>query len=424
MDRKEQHKSSTSENDQEMGQNKSRLKKDVNNDSVNYLSLFQLNPLLMHAATGVNPAQSFQPSLKGNDNINVKMEETFMDELNDDRINMSSDNSALLESVLEQKQLNDTFDMVNLIELSIQGGFENASNGNLDETPQAFINNLTDENLTQFKIQVPNLLPKMHFVCEMGSRTLFKTFDWLRDMQILQSFETETQSQMLMLNWAELMVLGLAQVISTSQQAAQLKSMIVSSLVNYVKSLILCSANEANQVKPGAKGEQKPASGQKLKRMLINIMMINKFIDSIMDLDLDCLEFAHLRVLCLFNPNKFIYSSDPKLRNLHQKVASSLHDYLQSRSKQDSKRLISIFQTMSVLPSFDSKIIEKIFFNILVDFIKIENVIPYIMNLNAETGEHKIEVKKEKELDVNDENNSHSMNSDDQRYYNYSGDEK
>lgn len=46
VDRKQDaHKSSTSENDQEiMSQAKSRQKKDATNESMNYLSLFQLNP--------------------------------------------------------------------------------------------------------------------------------------------------------------------------------------------------------------------------------------------------------------------------------------------------------------------------------------------------------------------------------------------
>lgn len=423
VDRKEQHKSSTSENDQEiMSQSKTRLKKDANSDSVNYLSLFQLNPLLMHAAS--NAPQPFQPTTKTPECGGIKMEETFIDDLSEDRLNTNNDSTALFDTVLEQKQLNDTFDLISLIESSLQNGFEAPSNGNsLESLPQSFLNNLTDESVTQFKIQLPNVLPKMHFVCEVGSRVLFKTFDWLRDIHILQHFASDIQVEMLKLSWAELLVLGLAQIVSSSQQAAQLKSMIISSLVNYVKSLIICSANETNQMK--SKVDLKPASGKKLKKMLVNIMTINKFIDAIIQLDLDGIEFAHLRILCLFNPNKLVYSSETKVKNCHQRIAGNLQDYLQNREKSRDithKRIVSMYQTLSILPSLDNKIIEKLFFNILVDFIRIENVIPYIINLN-EAGDPKHDVKKEKEFD--DENHSHSMNSDDQRYYsNYSGDEK
>lgn len=426
VDRKDPHKNSNSENDMnstEMAQAKSRLKKGSENDSVNYLSLFQLNPLLMHAASGMHQTQNFQASPKKPTELTgIKMEEPFIDEVVDNKTNVEC--LETFESAFEQK----LFEMITTIESSLQAGFEMYNNGNSEENlPEAFLNNLTDENLTQFKIQLPNLLPKMHFVCEIGSRILFKSIDWLKDIRVWSYFDEEVQNEMLKLHWAELLVLGIAQTISTSQQSGQLKTMIVSTLVNYVKSLILYSTTEpSSQPKLSGKSEEKPPSGPKLRKMLINIMMINKFIEAITQLELNTIEFAHLRILCMFNPYK-CYSSDTKLKNYHQQVTGSLQNYLRSREKSQSTaqdRVISIYQALSALPSFDSKIIEKLFFNILVDFIRIDNVIPYIINLNPESGDHNQNVKRE-ELDLNDENNSLSLNSDDQRYYNnYSGDEK
>lgn len=435
VDRKEAHKSSTSENDQEMmSQSKSRLKKDSNNDTVNYLSLFQLNPLLMHAAAGVNSSQNYQTSpSKTADSTGIKIEEAFVDDMSDSKLNMNIDSTELIESVLEQKHLNETlYDMIAMIESSLQAGssgFDIHNNGNADdELTQTFLTNLMDENLTQFKIQLPNLLPKMHFVCEVGSRILFKSIDWLREIKVWQFFGIEAQSEMLKLNWSEMLTLGLAQTISSSPQPIQLKSMIISTLVNYVKSQIIYNS-DPKQSKLVSKGEIQSTSGQKLKKMLSAIMKINTFIDSVTHLELDSIEFAHLRILCLFNPNKFGYLPELRLKFHHQKIAANLQNYLRSREISQAtahERIVSIFQAMSIFPQLDGKIVEKLFFNILVDFIKIENVIPYIISLNSEGSESRHEVKKEKDLDINDENNSHSMNSDDQRYYmnNYSGDEK
>ena len=425
VDRKDPHKNSNSENDMnstEM-QSKSRLKKDSANDSVNYLSLFQLNPLLMHAASGIHQTQNFQASpKKATELTGIKMEEPFIEDIVDNKINVEC--LETYESAFEQK----LFEMITTIESSLQAGYEAYSNGNSeDNLTESFMSNLTDENLTQFKIQLPNLLPKMHFVCEVGSRILFKSIDWLKDIRVWSYFDEEGQNEMLKLHWAELLILGLAQTIGSSQQSNQLKTMIISTLVNYVKSLIIYSSNEpTNQQKLSGKSDEKPPSGPKLKKMLINIMMINKFIEAIAQLDLSTIEFAHLRILCIFNPYKS-YSSDLKLKNYHQKVSANLQNYLRSREKSQptaQDRVVSIYQALSSLPSFDSKIIEKLFFNILVDFIRIDNVIPYIINLNPESGEQNQNVKRE-ELDLNDENNSLSLNSDDQRYYNnYSGDEK
>lgn len=82
------------------------------------------------------------------------------------------------------------------------------------------------------------------------------------------------------------------------------------------------------------------------------------------------------------------------------------------------ERMISIFQALSILQALDGKTIEKLFFNILVDFIKIDHVIPYIMSLNGNSKEYKQDIKTENDLDLNDENNSHSINNEEPKYYN------
>jgi hypothetical protein len=60
--------------------------------------------------------------------------------------------------------------------------------------------------------------------------------------------------------------------------------MIVTTLINYVKSLIIYSTNESHQLKLGRKADLKSTSGQKIKKMLNNIALINKFIDAIAQL--------------------------------------------------------------------------------------------------------------------------------------------
>jgi hypothetical protein len=213
--------------------------------------------------------------------------------------------------------------------------------------------------------------------------------------------------------WIELIVIGIAQVCSAPQQG-HLKSMIVSTLVNYVKSLLILS--EQNQKNEG----KATIKGRKVKKMLNNIVMLNKFIDSVAGLELDAVEFAHIRLLSYFNSNR-IYMTDIKVKNHEDRIVESLQNYHKHKS---DFRLISIYQTMAMLPTFNEKIIEKLFFNILVDFIKIDNVIPYILNLNN-SGVGDQSVKHEKEYDADE--NSPSINGDEQRYYNsYSdgGDDK
>lgn len=261
-----------------MTQAKSRQKKETSNESMNYLSLFQLNPSLLYAAANVNPAQPFQQPAspaKSPEQLGIKIE--------DEDFYENNQTSEIFESVQEQKLLNTAFDIIEVIESSLQNNYESGENCDDKVTP-SYLSNLLDENTTQFQVQIPQILhPKMQ-VCEIGSRILFKTIDWLKDNDVWKYFEDEDQSAMLQLNWAELLVIGLAQVVSSSNQAVQLKSMIVSTLVNYVKSLIIYSTNESSQIKLGRKGEIKSASGQKIKKMLSNIVLIKNFIDEMIQL--------------------------------------------------------------------------------------------------------------------------------------------
>ncbi|KAG5668270.1 hypothetical protein PVAND_016217 [Polypedilum vanderplanki] len=380
----------------------SRKREAQSSSNVNYLSLFQLNPLLMHAAS-VNLSAS--PS-----KISPNDENSFTSDQNENN-KMKTDSNELLESVLEQKLFNDSLDMIQFIENSLTTSNYDAFNGNYcEQLSENFLNSLNDEQNVQFKIQIPNLLPKMHFVCEIGSRVLFRTIDWLRDLQVFQLFTADIQSEVLKASWIELLIVGIAQTCNAAQQS-HLKPMIISTLINYVKSLLILS--EQSQKSDG----KSSVKGKKVKKMLNNIFMLNRFVDGLGKLELDAVEFAHLRLLCFFNTNKVYTMNEGYLRQMqayHEKIIESLQNYQQRASR---NRLLNIYQCLSMLPSFNLKIIEKLFFNILVDFVRIDNVIPYIVNLNNGIINEQMKSEKTSETDEN----SPSINSDDQRYYgNYS----
>lgn len=235
----------------------------------------------MYAATNVNSTQSFQSTAsppKSVEQLGIKVEENYGDDDFYENKATNQGSSEIFDSIQEQKLLNNAFDMINFIESSLQNTYDNTNSENSDEKfSSSFINSLVDENTTQFRIQLPQILhPKMQ-VCEIGSRILFKTIDWLRENELWRQFETDDQKQMLQLNWAELLVIGLSQVIQSSSQSLQ--TMIISTLVNYVKSLIIYSTNETHQLKTGKKEEGKSAI--KIKKMLNHISLIKKFIDEI-----------------------------------------------------------------------------------------------------------------------------------------------
>jgi hypothetical protein len=178
-----------SENSNDMSTSKSRggkQNRETAANSVNYLSLFQLNPLLMHAAGASQfPMPATSPSKESPVGSLKNDDPPFLpDLLVDDKMMSKSETNELYESVLEQAMLNDTLDMIQMVENALASSPFDVINGNYETLTQGFLQSLVDENCVQFKVQIPNLLPKMHFVCEIGSRVLFKTIDWLRDLQV------------------------------------------------------------------------------------------------------------------------------------------------------------------------------------------------------------------------------------------------
>lgn len=127
--------------------------------------------------------------------------------------------------------------------------------------------------------------------------------------------------------------------------------------------------------------------------------------------ELDNIEFSHLKVLCLFNPGKS-YHADQKVKAYHHGVYENLNNYIKQNLDYEDiqNRNTSIIQMFLILSSFDPKIIEKLFFNILVDSINIDHIIPYMNNLDMR--DCKSEIKKEHESSSNDESFSYNGFSD------------
>jgi nuclear receptor subfamily 2 group C len=277
----------------------------------------------------------------------------------------------------------------NKLQSQSQGSLHDSESDYSDDEEQSkfMYGVLMHEKNVPFKIQLPNLLPNMHYVCEIGSRLLFKSIDWLKDIQLFSKFHVDNQVALLTANWIEVFIIGLAQVIISS--TSSLKNMIMLSLVNFLKTLIVQQNGGPTAGNPG--NQKNPKTANKIKKMLNNLLFMNNFIDSAVNLQLDDVEFAHLKLICLFNPNKYYpaVSSEKqikksKLEKIQLQIRQNLKNYLQSKTNDIThERFTQILsQTMPVLSALDKKMIEYLFFNNLVGYIKIETVIPYILNLN------------------------------------------
>lgn len=141
MDKKNDIKSQ--QQSQENGSDlKARAKRESHASSLNYLNLFQLNPLLMHAPPFNLPSSS-SPNKEAPTTTKVE-------EPTESTESSKSKSTELFETVLEQKLLNDTLDMIQLIE-NTSYDYNGSYTENLTEL---FVNSISDENFVQFKVRI------------------------------------------------------------------------------------------------------------------------------------------------------------------------------------------------------------------------------------------------------------------------------
>lgn len=103
----------------------------------------------MHAANATQFSslpQTTSPSKESPIGLKID-EQSFVNE-NDEKL--KNESNELYESVLEQKMLNDTLDMIQMLE---NPPYENF-NGNYDGVSQTLLLSLFDENLIQFKVKI------------------------------------------------------------------------------------------------------------------------------------------------------------------------------------------------------------------------------------------------------------------------------
>lgn len=259
LDRKQEMK--CNENDFD---GKIRVKKE-SNDSVNYLSLF---PSFLMSQTLLQQQQQQQslrhvaplPSPKSSDFEKI---DDYEDEVEKQKpIDLKE--SSLYDAYFEQKQEDETFKLLNLVEANIEGNQNNHC-----AVSKTFLVNLLNENVAQFNIQLPNVLPKMHYICEIASRVLFTTFDWIREVQVWKYIGEEEQTEIMKRNWCELFLIGLTQIVCRQQDGHELKNLFVTTLLNLVKSFIFCKK----------KDDEKSIKSSKIKKMILNIASLHKLLD-------------------------------------------------------------------------------------------------------------------------------------------------
>ncbi|XP_072402720.1 nuclear receptor subfamily 2 group C member 1-A-like isoform X2 [Diabrotica undecimpunctata] len=221
---------------------------------------------------------------------------------------------------------------------------------------------LQEQNMS-FNLLIPGPVPpylNIHYICESGSRLLFLSIHWAKNIPAFQYLSSETQIALLKNCWAELFTLGLAQ----TSQSLSLPT-ILSALISHLHASIA----------------RDKMSAVKVKQVTDHIVKLQDFVTSMNRLHVNEKEYAFLKALTLFSSDQPDMLMKKPIERLQEKSFQALRHYLATNFPEDTDRFPRLLLCLPPLRAVESNIIEELFFASLIGQVQIDSVIPYILRI-------------------------------------------
>ncbi|XP_036326152.1 nuclear hormone receptor HR78 isoform X1 [Rhagoletis pomonella] len=283
------------------------------------------------------------------------------------------DGSPIIKSEIEDEDMGEDSgaeDVYDLAEAIL--GVGNIKNFVINES--VFENEVLSDAQATFNLQAPTLVSaylNLHYICETGSRIIFLSIFWMRKIMAFDQLDIRSQIKLLRASWPGLLAIALAQVRSLSV------STIITTLVANVRQLA-----EIEKIEP-----------QKIRKLSEHISRLHSYIQDTLALDLDDMEFALLRLAIFFNPHMLPRNRERNVRDFVRRVQlyvlSSLRKHIASQlgnEMQAEERFSTLVLTLLPLAALESDVVEELFFSSLIGQVQIDNMIPYILTLSANTS--------------------------------------
>lgn len=202
----------------------------------------------------------------------------------------------LLELAMEKEVMAQCIDLITRLQTEIssfddENGIECKQEDNIDFRENIDLQTkIFNQQNVKFDLQPPSLFPPLmsaHYVCETGSRLLFLSINWLKNVKFIQNINEDVLVSLLRQSWPMLLILGLVQC----KHLLSISSIVVA-FINQLKTLIV----------------QEKQSGAKLKRYCQHVSTIQEFIINLSRLNCDEYEFAYLKIISCLTGGKSKYS--------------------------------------------------------------------------------------------------------------------
>uniref|UniRef100_A0A336M4G3 CSON011984 protein n=1 Tax=Culicoides sonorensis TaxID=179676 RepID=A0A336M4G3_CULSO len=283
----------------------------------------------------------------------------------------------LIELALEKEIVAQCVELISKLQSDINNFDEESSLNIKNENfldrkdPNDYYPQMINDQNVKFDLQPPSLFPPLmnaHYVCETGSRLLFLSINWVKRVRALQILNEDTLVQMLKNCWPELILIGLVQC----RQLLSINSILMA-LLNQLKSLIV----------------QEKKSGKKLQKTCQHVLGLKDFIMDVSKMNCDEYEFAYMKLICLLSADT---EKSSEASQLYDRTVENLRQYLENHEIDNGQnesvfgRFSKIILKVTALRTFDQELVEELLFNNLLQQIKINSVIPYIVSLGGTNG--------------------------------------
>jgi len=232
-------------------------------------------------------------------------------------------------------------------------------------SPYSF--DVLDAALVHFKLSGPELPPaplNMQCVCESASRVLFHCVHWAKRAPVFQDLPFPTQVSILRMCWADLFLVCLAQW--------RVKLSLSTLLTTIASHLQTCLDRDS-------------LSLSRARHLVTTLNTINSVLSRVSELSLEPEEFTYLRLTTLFGPVQCCPSLQGLLDSVSDSVLSAFRHHCQEREGGSEGRFSKMLLRTLPLRSFPPDTLEQLFFSGLIGEVKIDSVIPHILNMSPHT---------------------------------------
>lgn len=237
---------------------------------------------------------------------------------------------------------------------------ESSSRCRLSPMPSAGL--LVAEEHVPFRLTLPGSPPggalNVHYVCESASRLLFLSLRWARSLPAFQELPCALQLALARCGWSELFTLGLAQC------AEQL------SLPTLLSAL---STHLRTSTKNGSSGGQRSLVSD-------HVAALQRLVGALQRLRLDDWEYALLRAMVLFCPDRPGLERDwcQRLEQLEDRACQELQGQCGSDWE---RRLPRLMLRLGSVRALRASLTEELFFAGLIGSVRIDSILPYILRM-------------------------------------------